>query len=49
METVYTDRKSQEILAMLVLEILQGRIKLKVNRDILWEILINLLWLFLLV
>lgn len=43
METVYTDQKSQEILAMLVLEVLQRRIKLEVNRDILWAIFINLL------
>lgn len=33
METVYTDGKSQEICAMLVLEILKGRIKSEVNRD----------------
>lgn len=43
METVYKDRKSQEVLAMLVLEMLQGRIKLEINRDILWEILIKFL------
>lgn len=43
METIYTDRKSQEILAMLVLEIVQVRSKLKVNRDIVWVIFIKLL------
>lgn len=33
METIYKDRKSQEVLDILLLEILQGRIKLEVNRD----------------